>query len=136
MYWRSVAAIVAAFALCLPATASAARTLDLHPHQVKFGKQPFFTLETRTITIENVSSELLVVTTAPELPDDFSHLIDSTCALGDTQLAAGESCTVVIGFRPTPFFAGLETARVIVTARDLAGNVVFEGTVVITGRGV
>jgi hypothetical protein len=42
----------------------------------------------------------------------------------------------VIGFRPTPFFAGLETASVKVTAHDLAGNLRFEGVVEITGRGV
>jgi hypothetical protein len=73
---------------------------------------------------------------SPGLPDDFSHLIDSTCGLGDRVLAPRETCTHVVGFRPTPFFAGLETATVFLEALGPSGSVWQERTVVITGRGV
>jgi hypothetical protein len=128
--------MVAAVLLWMPSTALAGRTLDVDPHHVKFGKQPFETLETRTFTVTNKSYEPLVITAEPQLPDDFSHLIDSTCILGDTELAPGESCTTVVGFRPTLYFAGLETASVRITARNLAGSLLFETIVEITGRGV
>jgi hypothetical protein len=55
---------------------------------------------------------------------------------GRQGLAPGESCTHVIGFRPTPFFAGLETATVTLIARGPGGTVWQELTVQITGRGI
>jgi hypothetical protein len=110
--------------------------LDLDPDRVRFGTQPFETLETRTLTIENESSQPLVVTIEAQLPDDFSDLIFGTCILGDTVLEAGEECTHVVGFRPTPFFGGFETASLVVTARDLEGRLLFERIVEMTGRGV
>jgi phage terminase large subunit-like protein len=117
-------------------TARAVSPISIDPDRVQFGKQPFETLETRSFTVTNRADEPLVVTIEPQLPDDFSHLIDSTCILGDTELEPGESCTTVVGFRPTLFFAGLETASVRVTARDLVGALRFEGIVEIAGQGV
>jgi hypothetical protein len=78
----------------------------------------------------------LPLTTDAGLPDDFSHLIFSTCGLGDHVLAPHETCTEVVGFRPTPYFAGLETATIVLTARGPSGLVWQTRTVEITGRGV
>ena len=97
-----------------------ADVLDVDPSSVSFGDQPFETFETRTFTVTNVWSHTISLTSDAGLPDDFSHLIDSTCGLSDKTLAPGESCTHVVGFRPTPFFEGVETATVVLTARDQA----------------
>ena len=114
-----------------------ADVLDVDPSSVSFGDQPFETFETRTFTVTNSWSHSITLTSDAGLPDDFSHLIFSTCGLGDRALAAGESCTHVVGFRPTPFFEGIETATVVLTARDQAtGTLLGSETVEITGRGV
>ena len=114
-----------------------ANVLDVDPSSVSFGDQPFETLETRSFTVTNVWSHTITLTSDAGLPDDFSHLIFSTCGLGDRTLAAGESCTHVVGFRPTEYFAGLETATVVLTARDQAtGTLLGTRNVEITGTGV
>jgi hypothetical protein len=133
---RVLAILVVTFAALVPAASAAKPVLDTNPNRVRFGNQAFETFETRTLTVTNTSSQTLVLTSDAGLPDDFSHLIDSTCGLGDKVLAAGESCTHVVGFRPTPFFAGRETATLVLTARGAAGTVVAQLTVEITGRGV
>jgi hypothetical protein len=106
------------------------------PDRVKFGRQPFDTLETRTFKVKNTTEHTITLTTDAGLPDDFSHLIFSTCGLGDHVLAPHETCTEVVGFRPTPYFAGLETATIVLTARGPSGLVWQTRTVEITGRGV
>jgi hypothetical protein len=133
---RAFVIVAAVVGVLAPAASAAKPALDVHPNKVRFGNQAFETFETRTVTVTNTSSQTLVLTSDAGLPDDFSHLIDSTCGLGDKLLAAGESCTHVVGFRPTPFFAGRETATLVLTARDQAGTVVAQLTVEITGRGV
>ena len=110
------------------------RVLDA-PSHVAFGKQAFETFETRTFRVKNTTEHTITLNSSPGLPDDFSHLIDSTCRLDDKVLAPRESCTHMIGFRPTPFFAGLETATVVLTARGPSGLVWEERTVRLTGRG-
>ena len=111
------------------------KVLDV-PDHVKFGRQPFETFETRTFRVKNTTEHTITLRSSPGLPDDFSHLIFSTCGLGDKVLAPHESCTHVIGFRPTPFFAGLETATVMLEAFGPSGLLWQERTVEITGRGV
>ena len=119
----------------VPVTAQGTdRVLDA-PDSVTFGRQRFNTFETRTFNVTNTTEHTITLTTDIGLPDDFSHLIDSTCGLGDHVLGPHETCTEVIGFRPTPFFAGLETATVVLTARGESGLVWQTRTVTITGRG-
>src|SRR5262245_4840701 len=114
-----------------------APVLAVSPANPTFGTQPFNTFETRTVTVTNTSTNTIRLTSDAGLPDDFSHLIDSTCGLGAKVLAAGESCTHVVGFRPTEFFAGLETATLVLTARDDAtASLLEQRTVAITGEGV
>jgi hypothetical protein len=132
---RRVAATRTVVATATPV--APADVLDVDPSSVSFGDQPFETFETRTFTVTNIWSHTISLTSDAGLPDDFSHLIDSTCGLGDRTLAPGESCTHVVGFRPTEYFAGLETATVVLTARDQAtGTLLVTRTVEITGTGV
>ena len=130
--------VVATHTVVVTATPVApADVLDVDPSSVSFGDQPFETFETRSFTVTNSWSHTISLTSDAGLPDDFSHLIDSTCGLGDKTLAPGESCTHVVGFRPTPYFEGIETATVVLTARDQAtGTPLLTRTVEITGRGV
>jgi hypothetical protein len=135
---RAKAKVVATKTVVVTATPVApANVLDVDPSSVSFGDQPFETFETRSFTVTNIWSHTVNLTSDPGLPDDFSHLIDSTCGLGDHTLAPGGSCTHVVGFRPTPYFAGIETATVVLTVRDQAtGTLLVTRTVEITGRGV
>ena len=87
-------------------TGQAVSPISIDPERMRFGSQPFETFATRTVTIKNKTAIPLLVTVDAQLPDDFSDLIASTCVLGDTVLAAGDRCTHVVGFRPTPFFGG------------------------------
>lgn len=136
MVKRAFAIAVVVLGVLAPAATAAKPVLDTNPNRVRFGNQAFYTFEMRTLTVTNKSSQTLTLTSDAGLPDDFSHLIYSTCGLGDKVLAAGESCTHVVGFMPSPFFAGLETATLVLMARDQAGAVVDQLTVEITGRGV
>ena len=117
-------------------TGQAVPPISINPPSMRFGTQPFETFATRTVTIKNKTAIPLVVTVDAQLPDDFSDLIDSTCVLGDTELAPGARCTHVVGFRPTPFFGGFETASLVVTIRNLAGTQLYQQLVEITGTGV
>jgi hypothetical protein len=131
----ALAAVVAA-----PAALAAPAPVKIAPTQVKFGKQPFESFTKKSFSVTNKSSENVVVTIEPvRVPDDFSPgQIESTCPLAftETVLAPGETCTHVIGFRPTEFFAGPELAILRVVVRDEAGNVLYTRDVEITGRGV
>jgi hypothetical protein len=130
--------LVAAALTAMTQAASADRPeLAVVPTHVRFGKQPFESNTMGSFTITNRSSQTLVVTIDQiQVGDDFSPgQIESTCTLGDTLLPAGESCTHVIGFRPSLFFAGRETAFMNVTARDAWGILLFERTVKLSGTG-
>jgi hypothetical protein len=123
----------------LASAASADRPpIQIHPIQVSFGRQPFESFTRKSFAIENRSSRPLRVTLESiQMPDDFSPVqIESTCALGDTWLAPHERCTHVVGFRPTPFFGGNETASIRVTAWNEAGGQLAERIVSLGGTGV
>jgi len=133
---RAFVILMVVFGALAPAASAAKPVLDVRPNQVRFGHQPYDTFEMRTATVTNRSSSTIVLRSDPGLPDDFSHLIYSTCGLSDRVLAPRESCTHVVGFRPTPYFGGPETATLLLTALDEAGTVVDQLTVLITGTGV
>jgi hypothetical protein len=137
---RAVLLVVVAAAVVAPVASAARAPVDIDPTQVNFGKQPFESFTKKSFSVTNRSSETVVVTIEQvRVPDDFSPgQIESTCTLAftDTVLDPGETCTHVIGFRPTPFFAGRELAILRVIVRDEAGNVLYTRDVRITGRGV
>ena len=60
MIWKLCVCIAAIAALAMPSTAMAGRTLDVDPHQVKFGKQPWNSFTKRTFKIKNVSNKPVV----------------------------------------------------------------------------
>jgi hypothetical protein len=136
---RAVLLAVVAAGMAAPAAWADRPPVDIDPNQVKFGKQQFESFTKKSFSITNQSSETVVVTIEQvRVPDDFSPgQIESTCTLEftDTVLEPGETCTHVIGFRPTPFFAGRELAILRVIVRDEAGNVLYTREVRITGRG-
>lgn len=111
--------------------------LVVHPRHVRFGRQPFESNTLRSFEIRNTSSEELLVTIEQvRVGDDFSPgQVDSTCALGDSLLPPGQTCTQVVGFRPTEFFGGFETAVMRVIAHDADGQVVYDRLVRLSGTG-
>jgi hypothetical protein len=72
---RLVATGLAALAvLAVPSAAQAGGSiLAVSPHHLKFGRQPFGSFTTRTVTITNRSSRTLAVTITDQSPDDFSR---------------------------------------------------------------
>lgn len=126
-----------AIAPLAPAVPADRPVLGIQPRHVRFGRQPFESNTLRSFEIENRSSELLVVTVEQvRVGDDFSPgQIESTCTLGDTMLAPGQTCTHVVGFRPSEFFGGHETALMRVIARDEAGSVLDSKDVRLSGTG-
>jgi hypothetical protein len=137
---RAVILLVVLAGIAAPPASAVRPALDIDPAHVKFGKQQFESFTKKSLTVTNQTSETLVVSIEQvRVPDDFSPgQIESTCTLAftDTVLEPGETCTHVIGFRPTPFFAGCELAILRVTARDEAGNLLYTRDVRITGRGI
>ena len=111
--------------------------LVVHPRHVRFGHQPFESNTLRSFRITNTSQEALLVTIEQvQVGDDFSPgQVESTCGLGDTLLPAHQTCTQVVGFRPTEFFGGFETALMRVIARDDSGQVRYDKLVRLSGTG-
>lgn len=120
-----------------PASADAP-PISVVPTHVRFGRQVFESNTLAAFTITNRSAQGLVVTIDQiEVGDDFSAgQIESTCTLGDTWLPGGASCSHLVGFRPSEFFAGRESALLRVTARDEAGAILFEREVRLSGTGI
>lgn len=112
--------------------------LDIEPSQVRFGRQPFGSFTVKNFTITNRSgAPVLVSIETTDVGDDFSPgQPESTCTLTDTALlAAGASCTHVVGFEPSTPFQGRQVATLTVTARDDQGAIVDTQTVKLSGRG-
>ena len=111
--------------------------LVVHPRHVQFGHQPFESNTLRSFRITNTSSETLLVTIEQvQVGDDVSPgQVESTCALGDTLLSPHQNCTQVVGFRPTEFFGGFETALMRVIAHDDSGAVRYDELVMLSGTG-
>ena len=114
--------------------------LQIRPAMVDFGAQPVGSVESKFVTVTNVSGEpLLVAVTTVHVPDDFSAgggLPGSTCPSPDQGLlGAGESCTQFVGFFPSePFRGQHETGFVQVTAYDpLTGENLEEDFVALRG---
>ncbi len=104
--------IVATKTVVVTATPVApAEVLDVDPSSVSFGDQPFETLETRSFTVTNVWSHTIGLTSDAGLPDDFSHLIFSTCGLGDRTLAPGRAAPTSSASAPRPTSRGSRRPR-------------------------
>ena len=127
----------AAVSLAPAAPPPAGPPIRVQPTHVRFGRHPFESNTLRSFHIENRSSEALLITIEQvRVGDDFSPgQTSSTCPLGESLLPAGEVCEQVIGFRPSEFFGGHETAEMRVIARDLQGTEVASQRVRLSGTG-
>jgi hypothetical protein len=131
--------VVSVVFLALASPALAAKpALDLTPHQLKFGAQPFGSTTTLTLTITNTSSEPLFVSVGgTAVPDTFSPgKTGSTCVFEPTRVEPGEGCTEIVDFfaDPSPTFAGWQTGALEVSARNADGVLVYSRTVKMSGR--
>jgi hypothetical protein len=145
LFMRSRSVIVSflgsLLALTLGIAASAATgVLVVKPPNVNFGTKPVGTFTVKGATVTNTGSETVnVLVTIEREPDDFSFglLPGQTCPVFEpAPLAPGESCVVVMGFRPSEFFAGhRQVATLRVTATEPAGGVVDSALIDFVGRG-
>ena len=136
-----VAIVAVVFVVALPSSAPAAtKTLKVTPRTVHFGMRAVGTFTLKSATVTNRSSETIdLLVTVDREWDNFSFglLPGSTCPVLEPEpLAPGESCDVVVGFRPSEFFAGtkqdqvlLATATAPTTGGALASvQIAFVGT--------
>ena len=134
-----VLVLVACTAGVLASVAGAAPPpVDVQPTHVQFGNQPYESETKQSFTVTNKSKEAVQISIEQiSVGDDFSPgQIESTCPLTEAStLQPGESCTHVIGFRPSRFFGGHETALMRVVVRDLSGNNIDSRDVKLSGRG-
>jgi len=125
-------------ALLVSAASAAPPPVDVDPTHVQFGSHPYETETKKSFTVTNRRSEaVLVFVEQVFVGDDFSPgQIESTCPLTESStLLPGASCTHVVGFRPSAFFGGHETATMRVIVRDVAGNTIYTRDVRLSGRG-
>src|SRR6266498_4513595 len=103
-----LAAVVVGGGVASAATADATALLRATPKRVNFGTKAVGTFTIKGSTITNTgSSDVLVQTSALRMPDQFSWglLPGQTCPIfSPAILTGGESCDVVVGFRPEEFF--------------------------------
>jgi len=135
-----LAAGVVGLGAAAPATADPAAVLKANPKRVNMGTKAVGTFTVKGSTITNAgSSDVLVQTSALRMPDQFSWglLPGQTCPIFSPEiLPAGESCDIVVGFRPEEFFAGHEDISALqVTATDPSTGVQV-GAVAVEFRGV
>jgi hypothetical protein len=136
---RALLAVLLCAGVVASTATAASPALKIDASRINFGTQQFESLTVESFTVTNRTADpLFVRIDQVRVGDDFSPgLIDSTCTLTDERLlAAGESCVHFVSFRPSEFFAGRETATLLVSARDAEGTVVFTREVTLTGRGV
>ncbi|HZO12987.1 MAG TPA: hypothetical protein VFB62_07005 [Polyangiaceae bacterium] len=136
---KSALSLAACSALLLVSAAVAGPPpVDVNPPHVNFGSNPYESNTKRSFTVTNRGSESVMVSIEQvSVGDDFSPgQIESTCPLTDSSmLEPGQSCTHVVGFRPSPFFGGHESALMRVVVRDMASNVIYTRDIKLTGRG-
>jgi hypothetical protein len=137
-----VAVVTVLLVVNLQTSAPAATdVLKVTPPTVHFGTKPIgsFTLKSATVTNTSSGTIDLLVTVRREW-DNFSFglLPGSTCPVLEPEpLTPGESCDVVVGFRPSEFFIGLRQDEVLLaSATDrLTGEALESVQIVFLGRG-
>jgi hypothetical protein len=135
---RALAMALATTALVVSPAVAAPPAATVWPTHINFGNQPFESNTKQSFTVTNRSDQTILVSIEQvQVGDDFSPgQVESTCPLTDSSpLEPGQSCTHVVGFRPSRFFAGHEVALMRVIIRDTAGNLLDTRDVTLTGRG-
>lgn len=137
-----LAVVAVVFVVALPSSAPAStQTLKVTPRTIHFGMRPVGSFTLKSATVTNTSAETidLLVTVEREW-DDFSFglLPGSTCPVFEPEpLAPGDSCDVVVGFRPSGFFVGTKQDQVLLaTATDpTTGETLESVQIVFVGTG-
>lgn len=128
-------------ATVVPTALAKSPALDVNPRQLEFGKQPFGSTSSMTISVTNTSSAPVLVSIEEiRIPDSFSPgQTGSTCAIFEAaRLEPGQSCTHIVAFfaDPSPGFAGKQTGEIGITGRSEDGTIVYSRSVKMSGRGV
>jgi hypothetical protein len=108
--------------LALPSSALAAPNVLKVTHAVNFGTKPVGSFTVKSATVTNTSSETinLDIDVTRDWDDYSTGLTGSTCSFFEpAPLAPGESCVVLVGFRPSFDFVGLKQDQILlITATE------------------
>ena len=137
------ALVIAALSVAVPVGAGKSKStiLRVTPSTVKFGTRPVGSFTLKDAVITNISSSSVnLLVSIDRMPDDFSFglLPGSTCPpFEPTAFGPGASCSAVVGFRPSEFFAGQDqVARLRATATGPSTGAVLESVLIdYTGKG-
>ncbi len=124
------ALLAMASVMALPLSASADTHVLKATHAVNFGTKPVGSFTVKTATVTNTSSEPinLDIDLIRDWDDFSTGLAGTTCSFFLPQLLApGESCVLLVGFRPSEVFVGLKQDQILlVTATDPTTGVVLD----------
>jgi hypothetical protein len=119
-------ASVMALALSAPADTNVLKVT----HAVNFGTKPVgsFTVKTATVTNTRFEPIDLDIDIVRDWDDFSTGLTGTTCSFFEPQvLAPGESCDLLVGFRPSEDFIGLKQDQILlVTAKDPATSAALD----------
>jgi hypothetical protein len=114
----------------LPLSAPAESNVLKVTHAVNFGTKPVGSFTVKTGTVTNTSSEPinLDIDIVKDWDDFSTGLTGTTCSFFLPQLLIpGESCVLLVGFRPSEGFVGLKQDQILlVTATDPATGAVLD----------
>jgi hypothetical protein len=131
--------VALALMVAAPVSAPAATNVLKVTHAVNFGTKPVGSFTIKSATVTNTSSETinLSIDVTRDWDDYSTGLTGSTCPFFEpAPLAPGESCVVLVGFRPSFDFVGLKQDQILlITATEpLTGAVLDSVKLFFFGR--
>jgi hypothetical protein len=124
------ALLAVASVMALPLSAPADTNVLKVTHAVNFGTRPVGSFTIKTATVANTRSEpiALDIDIVRDWDDFSTALTGTTCSFFEPQvLAPGESCVLLVGFRPSEDFIGLKQDQILlVTATDPPTSAVLD----------
>ena len=133
------ALLAVASVMALPLSAPADTNVLKVTHAVNFGTRPVGSFTVKTATVTNTRSQPidLDIDIVRDWDDFSTGLTGTTCSFFEPRLlASGESCVLLVGFRPSEDFTGLKQDQILlVTATDpLSGAVLDSVRLTFFGR--
>jgi hypothetical protein len=124
------ALLAVASVMALPLSAPADTNVLKVTHAVNFGTRPVGSFTVKTATVTNTRSQPidLDIDIVRDWDDFSTGLTGTTCSFFEPQLlSSGESCVLLVGFRPSEDFTGLKQDQILlVTATDPSTGAVLD----------
>ena len=124
------ALLAVASVMALPLSAPADTNVLKVSRAVNFGTRPVGSFTVKTTTVTNTRTEPidLDIDIVRDWDDFLTGLTGTTCSFFELQvLAPGQSCVLLVGFRPSEDFMGLRQDQILlVSATDPATSAVLD----------